>query len=451
MELETHFSSLLDAMNPGPTSQRRSSPSSLSLSLSSQSQPPSNLPRRKTGEGKRNASRSKASMRGNLGARDNTLSKRNNSTDPGSGRKKIKDFDSASLTMQHFEDAFLTRLSSGFDLSGSDPFSSFKEEVPQMSDLIPTTYDNNSQTTFENLASRTNVPGANNIPGWPGSTASQGRSPSSQGFPSQIPGQQDSRRLPGMASIGLTQPNLPQLPTQFMPSQFPGQQPNMISSFMLAPGNPFSGVRTAPRQNRFQSNVNSPWRNSVPQGFNPASGSQTLIPPQSFPRTNGNFGGSGNIPTGSTPLPGLNAPFLSQNQRPFQPNLNQWAPNWNAGANWRFQNGDRRGFVPNRNPGQNLAGWNRNILGSAPNPLNSNGPNQVSPNVNRNIKTVRPSLNSNNFKESRMTPNVNAPPVQAPRNTRDMNGATTKEGKASPSGLGSFSELLHAAGGWGGQ
>ena len=41
------------------------------------------------------------------------------------------------FTMEHFEDAFLARMTSGFDLSMPDPFSEFNDGTLQLSDLVP--------------------------------------------------------------------------------------------------------------------------------------------------------------------------------------------------------------------------------------------------------------------------------------------------------------------------
>ena len=454
MEIENHFRDLLDVMTSEPTPRRDSSPSRHTPNVSRRTVGLSGS-RRKPPRSRNSASRANRIEKNNDVSRENRTSRARNS------QSQIEEkVNSNKFTMEHFEDAFLARMTSGFDLRMPDPFSEFNDGTLQLSDLVPdhtahhpsrelnlssgplsenrTSNTNTSRSSLGNDTLRGNIP-------------QQNSGPFDQRIPQQFPRGGEIRPQPELANADLTQRTLPGMLTEFLPSQFRVQQPNMLNIFRPSPGNPFSQFQMIPVQNQFPTTLSSPLGNSVPQAFQ-----NQAMPHQPLPGASQNFGSNNNrnIAFGSNILPGFNSPFSSQ--RSFQPSFNQWAPNWNSGANWRFQNGGGRGINPGWNSDQNLAGWNRNIVGSASNQLRSNfnmGPNPSFPDINVNTNP-RGALSLNRFDQDRLRPNSNGEnsnieSSQPLGNTNTNTADISAERTASPDGLGSFSELLHAAGGWG--
>ncbi|RUS88706.1 hypothetical protein EGW08_003521 [Elysia chlorotica] len=385
--------------------------------------------------------------------------------------------DGRNFTMEHFEDAFLARMASGFDLSAADPFSDFNDEVLEISDLVP---DRRSSLNSRNpnLSSGARRENSTSSSSTSNPTAAReaggerahtpGTSPSDQRLPGQFPQfpqfpqREELRPLPGMASPGASQPTLPGTPTGSLTSQFPGHNANMMNPIRLSPGNPFTRFQTIPGQNQFQNAFNSPFGNSalIPPGVqDPGLTGQPVTGPGG---QTGNFG-SRNPFSGMSMLPGLNSRFVPQRPFQFQPNFNYWLPNWNAGSNWNFQNRGGRQVYPVWNSGQNLAAWNPNLVGPAANPFTSNlntGPNHISPVTSNTITSPVGAISGNRFGQSPVrtnsdTENPGARWQQARGRTGPLPNTNNAETPAHRSGnsasLGSFSDLLQASGGWGNQ
>ncbi|GFS06187.1 hypothetical protein ElyMa_006537900 [Elysia marginata] len=442
MEIEHHFRDLLDAM----TVARPQKPPSTSQPATP------NASRRNPGAGKRNPTRNRTMTRANQVAKGDGVSRKNTTASSSTRRDRGQGetVSSDSFTMEHFEDAFLARMASGFDLSRSDPFSDFDKETIQMSDLVPhhdAPPEAGGLNSSAGLGPITNIPEAN-----AGNHPSRQR-PNSRPSDVRIPRSQEPiPQTDGGASRA--QPTMSGGPRQVLPLPTQAQQPDTLSALGLAPGNPFARFQSmsVPMHNRFPTNMPPPMRNSAFFGLNRvfAGGASR----QPLPGIRGSFGNSRNMPQGSNLLPGFNTPFMAR------PNPNQWGPNWNTGANWGFQNGVHGGFVPGWNSGQNLAGWNRNLAGSNANQFTPNlnmGPNQIPQSINFNTNPPAPGFNTRlaagSFGQNIARPNANlasinvgsAQPVVGPNNNAD----SSTQSNAGRGGLGSFSELLHAVGGWG--
>ncbi|GFO42270.1 hypothetical protein PoB_006877500 [Plakobranchus ocellatus] len=385
-----------------------------------------------------------------------------------------EEFNSETLTMEQFEEAFLARMNSGFDLSEPDPFLDFEREVLMISDLIPDEpgVPTSLGTNLDPLTGTDN----NSL-----SISGEDFGPFSQRFPGQMIIPQLPNELSPFQSGNTVNLN-PGVLTQLHLSPFLTHQPNR----MVSTGPTHNSVgfdprsRFTPHQNPFDTSFNPPWasfRNSANPGSNPGFSGQTIPhPSQAAGRINSN----NNFPN-SNMLPGINHPFISQG---IQPNINAWNGANNVGANqmmtgglsnpssfpqnpttfnWGSQNGALQQLMPNWNLGPTQTGWSGNLPRTARNPFGSNmapRPFQSNTIIGQNLPNMNLPFNPNNMMLRQFGNNGNSPPaggslsgpVQS-QNPSRMNGnlRNSENTNSDQNSLGSFDELFHAAGGWGSQ